>query len=63
MRWFPSRSKMRGQKLSGVTLEDVKLTVFQNGTKQGMKKGKILFTHFGISGPTVLNMSKTIGEL
>ena len=28
------------KKLSGVTLEDVKLTVFQNGTKQGMKKEK-----------------------
>ncbi|OGD24183.1 hypothetical protein A2Z10_00750 [Candidatus Azambacteria bacterium RBG_16_47_10] len=51
------------KKLSGVTLSDIKLTVFQNGKKQGMKKGKVLFTHFGISGPTVLNMSKLIGEL
>lgn len=51
------------KKLSGVTLADIKLTVLQNGKKQGMKKGKLLFTHFGISGPTVLNMSKTIGEL
>ncbi|MCC2631193.1 MAG: flavoprotein, partial [Candidatus Paceibacter sp.] len=30
---------------------------------QDIKKGKILFTHVGISGPTVLNMSKDIGEL
>ena len=51
------------KKLSGVTLADIKLTVFQGGKKQGMKKGKLLFTHFGISGPTVLNMSKMIGEL
>lgn len=49
--------------LQGVSLQNVKLTVFQNGEKQEVKKGKILFTHFGISGPTVLNMSKDIGEL
>ena len=51
------------KKLSGVTLTDIKLTVFQNGKKQSMKKGKLLFTHFGVSGPTVFNMSKVIGEL
>mgnify|MGYP001558754509 CR=1 FL=1 len=51
------------KKLSGVTLTDIKLTVFQDGKKQGVKKGKVLFTHFGISGPTVLNMSNMIGEL
>ena len=51
------------KKLGGVTLNDVKLTTFQNGQKQASVKGKLLFTHFGISGPTVLNMSKEIGEL
>lgn len=50
------------KKLSGITLSDIKLTVFQNGEKRGVEKGKLLFTHFGISGPTVLNMSKEIGE-
>lgn len=49
--------------LSGVTLKDIKLTTFQNDQKQESHKGKLLFTHFGISGPTVLNMSKDIGEL
>jgi len=49
--------------LSGLTLQDIKLTTFQNGVKQESHKGKLLFTHFGISGPTVLNMSKDIGEL
>ncbi len=49
--------------LGGVTLSDIKLTVFQDGQKRASAKGKILFTHFGISGPTVLNMSKEIGEL
>jgi predicted Rossmann fold flavoprotein len=49
--------------LSGVTLQDIKLTTYQNNTKQQVNKGKLLFTHFGISGPTVLNMSSDIGEL
>ncbi|MEK9186586.1 MAG: NAD(P)/FAD-dependent oxidoreductase, partial [Patescibacteria group bacterium] len=40
-----------------------KLTIFQNRQKQDSVNGKLLFTHFGISGPTVLNMSKEIGEL
>lgn len=51
------------KKLGGVTLPMVKLSVYQNGLKQDSQKGKILFTHFGISGPTVLNMSRDIGEL
>ena len=55
-----------GEKLSGLTLKDIKLTVFLNGQKQkkfGKQEGKLLFTHFGVSGPTVLNMSQDIGEL
>jgi len=51
------------KKLSGLTLENIKLTVFKNGYKYLAQKGKLLFTHFGISGPTVLNMSRDIGEL
>lgn len=51
------------KKLQGVSVPDVKINVFQNGDKQDSKIGKILFTHFGISGPTILNMSKEIGEL
>lgn len=55
------------KKLSGVTLTDIKLTTFQNFgdtiAKQESYKGKVLFTHVGISGPTVLNMSRDIGEL
>lgn len=51
------------KKCAGVTLKDIKLTTFQGGTKQKVYKGKLLFTHVGISGPTVLNMSKDVGEL
>lgn len=56
-------SDVWAKKLGGVTLKDIKLTTFQNNTKQASAKGKLLFTHFGVSGPTVLNMSKEIGEL
>ncbi len=51
------------KRVQGVTLQNIKLTTFQNNQKQEVHKGKILFTHFGISGPTVLNMSKDVGEL
>jgi len=51
------------KKLAGVTLDNIKITTFQNNIKQETRKGKILFTHIGISGPTVLNMSRDIGEL
>lgn len=51
------------KKISGLTLTDIKLTTFQNAKKQESYKGKLLFTHVGISGPTVLNMSRDIGEL
>ena len=49
--------------LAGVTLSEVKIMVYQNGAKQASKVGKLLFTHVGISGPTILNLSKMIGEL
>jgi predicted Rossmann fold flavoprotein len=55
------------KKISGLTLTDIKLTTYQNHedkiAKQESYKGKLLFTHFGISGPTVLNMSRDVGEL
>lgn len=51
------------KKVSGVTLTDIKLTTFQHNVKQESYKGKLLFTHTGISGPTVLNMSRDVGEL
>jgi hypothetical protein len=51
------------KKLAGLTLTDIKITIQQYGEKQGFRKGKILFTHFGVSGPTILNMSKSVGNL
>ncbi|MDO8424564.1 MAG: NAD(P)/FAD-dependent oxidoreductase [bacterium] len=49
--------------ISGLSLEKVGLTVFQNGKKQDSRLGELLFTHFGLSGPVVLDLSKNIGEL
>jgi predicted Rossmann fold flavoprotein len=49
--------------LAGLTLKDIKISIFQDGKKIESKSGKLLFTHFGISGPTVLNMSSKIGDL
>ena len=51
------------KELSGVSFAEVKLTVLQDGKKRGSRIGKLLFTHFGVSGPLVLNMSKDISEL
>jgi hypothetical protein len=47
----------------GLSLKNVELTVFQNNKKQGSRFGEMLFTHFGVSGPIVLDLSGKIGEL
>ncbi len=49
--------------VSGISEKAVKLTIVQNGKRVDSKTGKMLFTHVGVSGPLVLNMSKKIGEL
>lgn len=49
--------------LQGISLDLVKITTTQFDKKQNVAKGRILFTHFGITGPTILNMSKDISEL
>jgi predicted Rossmann fold flavoprotein len=40
-----------------------KITFFVNEKKVFSEKGSILFTHFGISGPTVLNASSRVADL
>jgi predicted Rossmann fold flavoprotein len=51
------------KKLAGTSFSNIKISVFQNNEKQSTAKGRVLFTHVGVSGPTVLNMSRNIGEL
>lgn len=50
-------------KLSGVDLSFMKISFLSDGKKQFSKTGKILFTHFGISGPLILNSSSQVAEL
>lgn len=49
--------------VAGISLKNVKLTVWQGEQKHDARTGKMLFTHIGLSGPLVLNMSKGIGAL
>jgi len=49
--------------LQGVSFSGIKLTVYADSEKVVTKKGRMLCTHFGITGPTVLNMSKKISDL
>lgn len=50
-------------KLSGLAFQRVKVTLVSGGTIHDARIGKVLFTHFGLSGPLILNMSRAIGEL
>lgn len=60
----PIRTKEAwAHKLSGLAWSNAKVSIFQNEKLQDTRTGKILFTHVGLSGPLILNMSKDIGEL
>jgi predicted Rossmann fold flavoprotein len=47
----------------GLSLKNVEIKLFQNNKKQDSRFGEMLFTHFGLSGPIVLDISKKVGEL
>lgn len=49
--------------LAGVSVSFMKITFFTNGKKSFSKIGKILFTHFGLSGPLILNSSSKVADL
>lgn len=51
------------KELSGLSVSFMKITFFLEGKKQFSKKGKILFTHFGLSGPLILNIAKEVKPL
>lgn len=51
------------KKLAGVSLADMKITFLVENKKAFSEKGKILFTHFGLSGPLILNSAHKVADL
>ena len=49
--------------LQGISLDDVSVSFVCNQKVEKEGRGEILFTHFGFSGPLILDMSRTIGDL
>lgn len=49
--------------LAGVSLSFMKITFFLEDKKQFSKLGKVLFTHFGLSGPLILNSASQVSDL
>jgi len=49
--------------LSGISLSFMKISFFLEDKKQFSKVGKILFSHFGLSGPLILNSASKVAEL
>ena len=48
------------QNLQGVSLKNVNATVWVNGKKYKEAFGEMLFTHFGLSGPIILTLSRFV---
>ena len=49
--------------VQGLTLKNVSVTLLQKDKEKDYRFGEMLFTHFGLSGPIILDLSKKIGEL
>lgn len=49
--------------LAGVSLPQGKIIFYVDGVKSFSAKGPILFTHFGLSGPTILNAAGKVADL
>lgn len=48
------------KELQGLSLKNVELSAWQNKKKIASRFGEMLFTHFGVSGPIVLDISKEV---
>ncbi len=46
--------------LQGLGLKNVRVSIRVDGKKRGQAFGEMLFTHFGVSGPIVLALSRTV---
>ncbi len=47
--------------LQGLTLKNVRISILLDGKKQESIFGEMIFTHFGVSGPIILTISKNVG--
>jgi predicted Rossmann fold flavoprotein len=47
-------------RLQGLSLRNVTVQVWVNGKKQAEAFGEMLFTHFGLSGPIILSLSRQV---
>ncbi|MCD6570165.1 MAG: NAD(P)/FAD-dependent oxidoreductase [Deltaproteobacteria bacterium] len=51
------------KEIEGLSLKNVRISIYQNNKKQDDRFGEALFTGLGMSGPIILDMSKSIGRL
>jgi predicted Rossmann fold flavoprotein len=51
------------RELSGTSLSFMEISFYADDKKQFSKRGKVLFTHFGLSGPLILNSSAEVKKL
>jgi hypothetical protein len=50
------------KELTGITMQNISVIFYCNKKKILKDRGSVLFTHFGITGPMVLNASNEIGD-
>ncbi|RKX22658.1 MAG: aminoacetone oxidase family FAD-binding enzyme [Candidatus Zixiibacteriota bacterium] len=50
------------QQLQGVSLKNVNASLYVDNKKRDQRFGEMLFTHFGLSGPIILSLSRQVVE-
>lgn len=50
------------KELQGLALRNVEASLWIGGKKQAVEFGEMLFTHFGVSGPIILTLSRQAGD-
>ncbi|ODA40405.1 NAD(P)/FAD-dependent oxidoreductase [Desulfosporosinus sp. BG] len=50
------------KELQGLALRNVEASLWINGKKRTTEFGEMLFTHFGVSGPIILTLSRQAGD-
>jgi predicted Rossmann fold flavoprotein len=48
--------------LQGISLADAGINLVRNNRQINLGHGEMIFTHFGLSGPAIINASRKIGE-